>query len=178
MSLIRWSFADVACGVFASRGCLSCCLTELAMVTRGDDISSVSVVSMHPTPMPSSSSFPASASTPGDGSSTKWETYGLPVVAPGVPVSSSRGFGGSLGYGYGSGGNGAGSSNAQFSRRRWYLGIQSKKEPAHIMLEVYRALREGGFVSATRAVLVSCRGGVRGACFVCLNVCVCVSPPP
>lgn len=25
-------------------------------------------------------------------------------------------------------------------RRRWYLGIQSKKEPAHVMSEVYKAL--------------------------------------
>merc|ERR1719473_2546483 len=25
-------------------------------------------------------------------------------------------------------------------RRRWYLGIQSKKDPAHVMTEVYKAL--------------------------------------
>ncbi|CAN0321036.1 unnamed protein product, partial [Hapterophycus canaliculatus] len=25
-------------------------------------------------------------------------------------------------------------------RRRWYLGIQSRKEAAHVMTEVYRAL--------------------------------------
>ncbi|CAM9714870.1 unnamed protein product, partial [Heterosigma akashiwo] len=29
----------------------------------------------------------------------------------------------------------------QQRRRRWYLGIQSKKEPAHVMTEVYRALQ-------------------------------------
>ncbi len=85
-------------------------------------------------------------STPEVSLSNKWETYGLAVVPPGGPVHPNRSFGGSLGYGYGSGGNGAGSSNASFVRRRWYLGIQSKKEPSHIMLEVYRALREGGFV--------------------------------
>ncbi|CAN0433212.1 unnamed protein product, partial [Discosporangium mesarthrocarpum] len=31
-------------------------------------------------------------------------------------------------------------------RRRWYLGIQSKKEPAHVMTEVYRALLQLGCV--------------------------------
>lgn len=30
-------------------------------------------------------------------------------------------------------------------RRRWYLGIQSKKEPSHVMNEVFRALRDAGF---------------------------------
>lgn len=25
-------------------------------------------------------------------------------------------------------------------RRRWYLGIQSKKDPSHVMTEVYKAL--------------------------------------
>ncbi|RHY72345.1 hypothetical protein DYB38_007800, partial [Aphanomyces astaci] len=29
---------------------------------------------------------------------------------------------------------------AEKKRRRWYLGIQSKKEPAHVMSEVYKAL--------------------------------------
>src|SRR5690348_12592202 len=29
-------------------------------------------------------------------------------------------------------------------RRRWYLGIQSKKDPAHVMTEVYRALLQLG----------------------------------
>ncbi|EQC38348.1 CAMK/CAMKL/AMPK protein kinase [Saprolegnia diclina VS20] len=31
-------------------------------------------------------------------------------------------------------------SVAEKKRRRWYLGIQSKKEPAHVMSEVYKAL--------------------------------------
>lgn len=26
------------------------------------------------------------------------------------------------------------------NKRRWYLGIQSKKDPAHVMTEIYRAL--------------------------------------
>lgn len=30
--------------------------------------------------------------------------------------------------------------------RRWYLGIQSKKDPAHVMSEVFRALMEGNLV--------------------------------
>jgi len=34
----------------------------------------------------------------------------------------------------------AGSPANQGRRRRWYLGIQSKKEPAHVMTEVYKAL--------------------------------------
>ena len=31
-------------------------------------------------------------------------------------------------------------SSSGIKRRRWYLGIQSKKEPAHVMTEVYKAL--------------------------------------
>lgn len=31
------------------------------------------------------------------------------------------------------------------NRRRWYLGIQSKKEPSHVMMEVYRVLQILGF---------------------------------
>lgn len=43
------------------------------------------------------------------------------------------------------GGNSANSNNSHNTRRRrWYLGIQSKKEPAHVMTEVYKALRELG----------------------------------
>eukprot|EP00903_Cladosiphon_okamuranus_P009268 g8843.t2 len=33
---------------------------------------------------------------------------------------------------------------APMKRRRWYLGIQSKKDPAHVMTEVYRALLQLG----------------------------------
>ena len=29
-------------------------------------------------------------------------------------------------------------------RRRWYLGIQSKKDPAHVMTEVYKAILDLG----------------------------------
>jgi 5'-AMP-activated protein kinase catalytic alpha subunit len=40
-----------------------------------------------------------------------------------------------------SGGNGnPGTAGQTPRRRRWYLGIQSKKEPAHVMSEVYKAL--------------------------------------
>eukprot|EP00815_Leptocylindrus_aporus_P011166 CAMPEP_0116056302 /NCGR_PEP_ID=MMETSP0322-20121206/3944_1 /TAXON_ID=163516 /ORGANISM="Leptocylindrus danicus var. apora, Strain B651" /LENGTH=573 /DNA_ID=CAMNT_0003540115 /DNA_START=259 /DNA_END=1981 /DNA_ORIENTATION=- len=34
----------------------------------------------------------------------------------------------------------AGSSSSRRGARRWYLGIQSKKDPAHVMNEVYKAL--------------------------------------
>lgn len=34
------------------------------------------------------------------------------------------------------------SRDAQSRRRRWYLGIQSKKDPAHVMTEVYKAIQQ------------------------------------
>lgn len=37
-------------------------------------------------------------------------------------------------------------ASAGVRRRRWYLGIQSRKEPGYVMLEVYRALQSGSFV--------------------------------
>ena len=36
------------------------------------------------------------------------------------------------------------SKEVQNRRRRWYLGIQSKKDPAHVMTEVYKALMSLG----------------------------------
>ena len=33
------------------------------------------------------------------------------------------------------------SREASLRRRRWYLGIQSKKDPAHVMTEVYKAMQ-------------------------------------
>jgi 5'-AMP-activated protein kinase catalytic alpha subunit len=36
------------------------------------------------------------------------------------------------------------SKEMQNRRRRWYLGIQSKKDPAHVMTEVYKALMSLG----------------------------------
>jgi hypothetical protein len=65
-----------------------------------------------------------------------WETYGMRAGCSSL----------ASGFGYGSGGGGAGSSSSNFKRRRWYLGIQSKKDPGHVMSEVFRALRDGGFV--------------------------------
>ncbi|CAM9560844.1 unnamed protein product [Chrysoparadoxa australica] len=41
-------------------------------------------------------------------------------------------------------GQGAPSGLPHAKRRRWYLGIQSKKDPAHVMTEVYRALLQLG----------------------------------
>jgi len=35
----------------------------------------------------------------------------------------------------------ADSKDASSKRRRWYLGIQSKKDPAHVMTEVYKAMQ-------------------------------------
>jgi len=35
-------------------------------------------------------------------------------------------------------------SNVPIKKRRWFLGIQSKKEPGHVMTEVYRALLQLG----------------------------------
>ncbi|CAN0148788.1 unnamed protein product, partial [Ectocarpus sp. 13 AM-2016] len=43
-----------------------------------------------------------------------------------------------------SGGTGGAAAGAPMKRRRWYLGIQSKKDPAHVMTEVYRALLQLG----------------------------------
>ncbi|CAN0266444.1 unnamed protein product [Ectocarpus sp. 6 AP-2014] len=44
----------------------------------------------------------------------------------------------------GTGGTGGAAAAAPMKRRRWYLGIQSKKDPAHVMTEVYRALLQLG----------------------------------
>lgn len=41
----------------------------------------------------------------------------------------------------------AAAAAAASKKRRWYLGIQSKKDPAHVMTEVYKALLQvGGWV--------------------------------
>ena len=39
----------------------------------------------------------------------------------------------------------ASAAAANARRKRWYLGIQSKKEPSHVMSEVFRALKSAGF---------------------------------
>lgn len=65
----------------------------------------------------------------------------LPMMSrlgkPGVgSLVSSRGAGVGVGVGVGGGGGGGGIGK----RRRWYLGIQSKKEAAHVMTEVWHKL--------------------------------------
>ena len=55
---------------------------------------------------------------------------------------------------------------AEKRRRRWYLGIQSKKEPAHVVYEVFRALRGAGFEWKARTVHAR-EGGPRGAAAAC-----------
>jgi 5'-AMP-activated protein kinase catalytic alpha subunit len=42
-------------------------------------------------------------------------------------------------------GSDAGSDTGAPRRRRWFLGIQSKREPSHVMGEVYRGLKAGQF---------------------------------
>ena len=91
-----------------------------------------------------------------------------PLPAAGGPASPGAGGGGGGGAGLGAlrSGIGAGGgvvragSPAALAQgatgtphrqrrrrwRRWYLGIQSKKEPDHVMSEVFRALMEGNFV--------------------------------
>lgn len=61
-----------------------------------------------------------------------------------------QGLGGSSGGGTPGSGSSAASQSSQSAqaaaaaaaakKRRWYLGIQSKKDPAHVMTEVYKAL--------------------------------------
>eukprot|EP00617_Octactis_speculum_P011917 CAMPEP_0185791344 /NCGR_PEP_ID=MMETSP1174-20130828/158323_1 /TAXON_ID=35687 /ORGANISM="Dictyocha speculum, Strain CCMP1381" /LENGTH=533 /DNA_ID=CAMNT_0028486289 /DNA_START=179 /DNA_END=1780 /DNA_ORIENTATION=+ len=49
-------------------------------------------------------------------------------------------------------------------RRRWYLGIQSKKEPAHVMTEVYKALAALGCEWLIQdSYRIKCRWRVQGA---------------
>ncbi|KAG7383043.1 Protein kinase [Phytophthora boehmeriae] len=77
-----------------------------------------------------------------------------PLVTPSSALPDPRNFGGrgvsipgqpqrmSVGTGSGMPGfdDGHGGAAPAPKRRRWYLGIQSKKEPAHVMSEVYKAL--------------------------------------
>ncbi|KAG2786318.1 hypothetical protein JG687_00017303 [Phytophthora cactorum] len=77
-----------------------------------------------------------------------------PLITPSSALQDSRNFGGrginipgqgprmSTGGGNGMPGfeDGHGGAAPTPKRRRWYLGIQSKKEPAHVMSEVYKAL--------------------------------------
>ncbi|EED95654.1 sucrose non-fermenting (SNF-1) related serine threonine protein kinase [Thalassiosira pseudonana CCMP1335] len=61
-----------------------------------------------------------------------------PAFSPGGSRGATPGgYPGSASSGPGSFG---GSFDARFQNRRWYLGIQSKKDPAHVMTEVYKAL--------------------------------------
>ena len=76
------------------------------------------------------------------------------AAAGAVSAAAAAGSGGGGGRG-GVGGMGSSSSSRGGSsrsgrlpgqrRRRWYLGIQSKKEPAHVMTEVYCALQALNF---------------------------------
>ncbi|KAF4316439.1 hypothetical protein BBO99_00008710 [Phytophthora kernoviae] len=61
---------------------------------------------------------------------------GRGVNIPGQPQRMSVGTGSGM-PGFDDGHGGAAPTP---KRRRWYLGIQSKKEPAHVMSEVYKAL--------------------------------------
>mmetsp|Transcript_7285 Transcript_7285/g.26070 ORF Transcript_7285/g.26070 Transcript_7285/m.26070 type:complete len:603 (-) Transcript_7285:19-1827(-) len=61
---------------------------------------------------------------------------------PAGPAGGHFGAGGFKGY-YAAPANSAMSSGVR--KRRWYLGIQSKKDPAHVMTEVFRALYQGDF---------------------------------
>eukprot|EP00644_Phytophthora_capsici_P009884 jgi/Phyca11/119653/e_gw1.39.449.1 len=77
-----------------------------------------------------------------------------PLITPSSAIPDPRNFGGrgvtipgqgprmSMGGGSGLPGfeDGHGGAAPTPKRRRWYLGIQSKKEPAHVMSEVYKAL--------------------------------------
>lgn len=54
----------------------------------------------------------------------------------------------------------AAAAAANARRRRWYLGIQSKKDPSHVMGEVFRALKDAGFEwKAMGPYRVRCRYG-------------------
>eukprot|EP01138_Halocafeteria_seosinensis_P000460 gb/GECG01000474.1/.p1 GENE.gb/GECG01000474.1/~~gb/GECG01000474.1/.p1 ORF type:complete len:709 (+),score=87.39 gb/GECG01000474.1/:1-2127(+) len=51
-----------------------------------------------------------------------------------------------------------GGATQKLQRRKWYLGLQSKKDPIHVMSEVYRALKDAGFLWKTKAAFhVRCR---------------------
>ncbi|KAG5192447.1 SNF1-related protein kinase [Tribonema minus] len=55
---------------------------------------------------------------------------------------------------------GGGSALSAAKKRRWFLGIQSKKDPAHVMTEVYRALLRLGCDWRVHSVFnVDCRWG-------------------
>lgn len=75
------------------------------------------------------------------------------------------------GYGFGL------ASSPMNKKRRWYLGVQSKKEPGSVMAEVFRALRDGGFVRSLPSLNALPLPGSQSLCFcvpLCLHVRVCV----
>lgn len=75
----------------------------------------------------------------------------------GVAAGGAGGIHGGGTFGAGGGHFGAGGFKGYYAapdgsamssgmkKRRWYLGIQSKKDPAHVMTEVFRALHQGYF---------------------------------
>ena len=65
------------------------------------------------------------------------------AAAP-APAGSAGAGPMSAGTGDAGGAAAAASGATSARRRRWYLGIQSKKEPAHVMTEVYKALLQLG----------------------------------
>lgn len=86
--------------------------------------------------------------TPSTGDPRQFGGRNLPGGFPGFPGQHQRlnapsGLG-QQGFDDGSANpmnlNGATPGAPAAKRRRWYLGIQSKKEPAHVMSEVYKAL--------------------------------------
>ena len=62
------------------------------------------------------------------------------VSPAGGGASGAAQAGGQSGAAQAGGAPASASSSSGARRRRWYLGIQSKKDPAHVMTEVYKAL--------------------------------------
>ena len=71
-------------------------------------------------------------------------TQALMKGAAPAPAGSTGAGPMSAGTGNAVGAAAAASGATSARRRRWYLGIQSKKEPAHVMTEVYKALLQLG----------------------------------
>ncbi|KAA0150884.1 hypothetical protein FNF29_04998 [Cafeteria roenbergensis] len=86
---------------------------------------------------------PSSSAGGGTGSAGDAMTI-LPSVGAGAGASSGRPLSAHLATPLGVAGLGPGSTNTP-PRRRWYVGIQSRKQPVRVMSEVMRALRDSGF---------------------------------
>ena len=94
---------------------------------------------------------------------------GAKFPTTGVPLASA-------GFGYGSGFNtsaAASTPSQSVKHRRYYLGIQSKKDSFSVMNEVVRALRAGGFVRLFVCLFVCLFVWLVVCLFVCLFVCCC-----